>query len=178
MKPVFANQLFIVLCIDIFKRMRLSHIQLFSIKEVVLCLPFTFFPVICFSACRTLHGVLFLRRPFRSYHSYKVQQIHARLVGFGVSQFEQRWNPKSSGITCVAPLRRHIQGQNNPHITDTIIITLHSLVYYALLVYYAWIKRWMLLCQSEAKKGKKVQQRVTHSIHVVASFQHQTEDGV
>lgn len=26
----------------------------------------------------------------RSYHGYKMQQIHARLVGFGVSQFEQR----------------------------------------------------------------------------------------
>lgn len=119
MKPVFANQLFIVSCIDIFKRMWLPHIQLFSIKEVVLCLPSRFFPVICFSTCWTLHGVLSLPLPFRSYHSYKVQQIHARLVGFGVSQFEQRWNPKSSGITCIAPLRRHIQGQNNPHVTDT-----------------------------------------------------------
>jgi len=27
---------------------------------------------------------------FRSYHCNEMQQIHARLVGFGVSQFEQR----------------------------------------------------------------------------------------
>lgn len=51
----------------------------------------------------------------RSYHGYKMQQIHAWLVGFGVSQFEQGWNPKSSSVPGIPPLRSHIQGQNNTH---------------------------------------------------------------
>lgn len=54
-------------------------------------------------------------RSTHSYHCYKMEQIHAWLVGFGVSQFEQGWNPKSSGVPGIPPLRSHIRGQNNTH---------------------------------------------------------------
>lgn len=49
---------------------------------------------------------------FRSYHSNKMQQIHAWLVGFGVRQLQQRWNSKTSSISWISTLRRHAQGQN------------------------------------------------------------------
>lgn len=52
---------------------------------------------------------------FRSYHSNKMQQIHAWLVGFGVRQLQQRWNSKTSSISCISTLRRHAQGQNKTH---------------------------------------------------------------
>lgn len=52
---------------------------------------------------------------FRSYHSNKMQQIHAWLVGFGVSQLQQRWNSKTSSISWISTLRRHAQGQNKTH---------------------------------------------------------------
>lgn len=41
-----------------------------------------------------------------------MQQIHPWLIGFGVSQLEQRWNSKSSGISRISTLRKYAQGQN------------------------------------------------------------------
>lgn len=39
-----------------------------------------------------------------AYHGHKVQQIHARFVGFGVSQFEQRGDTEAGSVSSVAPL--------------------------------------------------------------------------
>lgn len=55
-----------------------------------------------------------------------MQQIHARLVGFGVSQFEQRWNSKTSGIPCISTLRSHVQGQNNTYTLTQHVTTLNK----------------------------------------------------
>lgn len=84
-------------CFSINKNMASSEFALLT-KLIV--------PAISSTNCTQLTG---------SYHGYKMQQIHAWLVGFGVSQFEQGWNPKSSSVPGIPPLRSHIQGQNNTH---------------------------------------------------------------
>lgn len=116
-----------------------------------------------------------------------MEQIHAWLVGFGVSQFEQGWNPKSSGVPGIPPLRSHTRGQNNTHgqthmhkhIHHT--TTLNKQWYYKphtdsvtslithtqtpwFLVYCARIKRWLPLCQRR-KEGKtnKIKDDSQHS---------------
>lgn len=40
------------------------------------------------------------------YFSYKVHEVHARLVGLGVCQVEQRGHPEADGIGTVATLQQ------------------------------------------------------------------------
>ena len=97
-----------------------------------------------------------------------MQEIHAWLVGFGVGQFEKWRNPKASCISCITPLRSHTQGQINTCTQTYQTIKTTKQVHWEsdvpghipnppqLLVHYAQIKGWIVLCWSEEKKANKI----------------------